>query len=198
MHTPRRSAGWRTSCAVAGTVGRSSSRNWISPSSGASASSSAPVPTTPGSADRTTALRDHDLLARLPEADGERFARRLTRRTYRAGEMVVRRGEIARELFLVTRGQLSVVLDLPSGGSRRLATLSAGMTFGELAFLEGERRTADVRADTATECHVLTATEYTDLGRTDPGLRAALLEGLLRTVGRTARRMTDELAQLAS
>jgi glutaminase len=112
--------------------------------------------------------------------------------------MVVRRGEIARELFLVTRGQLSVVLDLPSGGSRRLATLSAGMTFGELAFMEGERRTADVRADTATECHVLTATEYADLGRTDPGLRAALLEGLLRTVARTARRMTDELAQLAS
>ena len=143
------------------------------------------------------ALRDHDLLTRLSEADGERFTRRLTRRTYRAGEMIVRRGDIARELFLVTRGQLSVVLDLPRGGSRRLATLSAGMTFGELAFLEGERRTADVRSDTATECHVLTAAEYVDLGRTDPGLRAALLEGLLRTVGRTARRMTDELALLA-
>ena len=50
-----------------------------------------------------------------------------------AGTTIVSHGDPADELFLVTSGRLSV---FAPGGDRRLTTLSAGMTFGELAYIE--------------------------------------------------------------
>jgi glutaminase len=122
----------------------------------------------------------------------------LHRRRYAPGSLVVRRGDRADELFVITEGELSVMLDLPDGGSRRLATLSSGMVFGELALLGGERRSADVRADSVVECYSLSAVALERLGASDPALKSVLLENLLRIVGRLARRMTDELALLAA
>ena len=111
---------------------------------------------------------------------------------------MVHAGQPARELFLVSSGTLSVSVPLPDGsGSRRLSTLSAGMVFGELAFLGSERRTADVIADTGVDAWVLDADRFLRLGDEWPALKAAILENLLRIVARTARRMTDEIALLA-
>jgi hypothetical protein len=142
-------------------------------------------------------LREHELLRGLA-ADGlERIQRILERRHFDAGAVAVRRGDVADELFLITQGEMSVTLDLPSGERRRLATLSSGMVFGELAIMNRERRTADVRADSAVECYAISADDLDELGRADPAVKCVLLENLLRVVGRLARRMTDELALLA-
>ena len=59
------------------------------------------------------------------------------------------------------------------------------------------RAPSKVRADTAVDCYVLPADELDRLGDTDPGLKSALLENLLRIVSRLARRMGDELVVLA-
>jgi hypothetical protein len=143
-------------------------------------------------------LRDHELLRGLG-ADGlERVERILERREFAPGELAVRRGDLADELFLITKGELSVTLELTGGERRRLATLSPGMVFGELSIMNRERRTADVRADSAVECYAIGADDLDELGATDPGVKCVLLENLLRVVGRLARRMTDELALLAT
>ncbi|MCY7419879.1 MAG: cyclic nucleotide-binding domain-containing protein, partial [Chloroflexi bacterium] len=119
-------------------------------------------------------------------------------RSWKPRELVVRCGEPARELFLVSSGMLSVSLPLADGaGSRRLATLSSGMVFGELAFLAAERRTADVVADTIVHAWVLDTDQFERLGVESPALKAAILANLLRIVARTARRMTSEIALLA-
>jgi glutaminase len=144
------------------------------------------------------ALEDHEMAAGLSSEDVARLATMLDTCRWQSRELVVRAGQPARELFLVSSGTLSVSVPLPDGaGHRRLSTLSAGMVFGELAFLGSERRTADVVADTVVEAWVLDADRFARLGEEWPALKAAILENLLRIVARTARRMTDEIALLA-
>lgn len=121
----------------------------------------------------------------------------LRRVCYVPGTRIVRRGEAADRLFLIMSGRLSVTIDLPGGGVRRLSTLSGGMVFGELSLIGREARTADVHADTMVECQVLDADAFELLTAAEPALACVLLANLLRAVGRTARRMTGEVALLA-
>jgi len=149
------------------------------------------------SPDASTALREHQLLAGL---DGETVARLtayLEMRRWRPGEVVMRRGERADELYLMTAGRATASVELPVGGRRRLSTVCAGGVLGELAFLGAERRTADVHADSRIEAWVLTRDAFDALGRDDPALKATMLENLLKVVVRLARRMTSEVAALA-
>lgn len=127
----------------------------------------------------------------------QRLWGRMHRVCYAPGTHIVRRGDVAERLFLITSGQLSVTIERP-GGSQRLATLSAGMVFGELSLIGRERRTADVYADTMVECLVLDADEFETMTEDDPALACAVLANLLRIVGRTARRMTNEVALLSA
>jgi hypothetical protein len=142
-------------------------------------------------------LADHDLVQGLDPAAIERLRGFLDCRRWRAGEMVVRRGDPTDELFLLTSGEATASVDLAGGGRRRLSTIGAGSVLGELAFLGGDRRTADVVADAPLEAFVLTRDAFDELGREDAALKAAVLENLLRMVVRVARRMTDEVAALA-
>src|SRR6185312_16267296 len=82
------------------------------------------------------------LLAGLSAKEIEALAALGTTRTYRHGEKIIASGEPATSLFFLRSGVVHVTL--PDGV--RLATLSAGMAFGEMALLESHR-SADVFAD---------------------------------------------------
>jgi SulP family sulfate permease len=99
---------------------------------------------------------------------------------------------------VITGGRLSVRIPVGRDEFRRLATLEAGTLVGELAFLGGERRTADVHADTPVEAWVLRSDAFAALAASDPATTSAFLAVLLRVVAGVARRMTDEVAELAS
>jgi glutaminase len=141
-------------------------------------------------------LVDHELLRGVDAAGLAELRDRLRRVCYVPGARIVRRGESGDRLFLIMSGRLSVTIDIP-GGVRRLSTLSSGMVFGELSLIGRETRTADVHADTVVECLVLEADAFDQLTVEQPSLACVLLANLLRVVGRTARRMTGEVALLA-
>src|SRR3982075_663429 len=68
-------------------------------------------------------------------------------RTYSTGERIIAIGDDTSSLFFLTRGTVKV--QLRSGA--RLATLTAGMVFGEMALLD-VRRSADVVAESPVSC----------------------------------------------
>src|SRR4029077_14756127 len=100
-------------------------------------------------------LADHELLAGLSRAELDRLVADLGWAVAGPGTLLVREGEPASEVFLVMKGTLSVVRQDADGRSHRLTTLSAGGTFGELAFVDRQARAANVRADSAVECRTL-------------------------------------------
>jgi glutaminase len=90
----------------------------------------------------TTELSEQPLLAGLSAKEIEDIASSGTMRSYRSGERIVAAGDPATSVFFLVSGVVHVTL--PDGV--RLATLTAGMAFGEMALLE-THRTADVLAD---------------------------------------------------
>ena len=90
----------------------------------------------------TTELSEQPLLAGLSADELAAVTSLGTTRTYRRGEKIVVAGEPATSLFFLRSGVVHVTL--PDGV--RLATLTAGMAFGEMALLESHR-SADVLAD---------------------------------------------------
>lgn len=90
----------------------------------------------------TTELSEQPLLAGLSTEDLAELDALADVRSYQQGERILTTGEPALSLFFLRSGVVHVTL--PDG--IRLATLTAGMAFGEMALLE-THRSADVFAD---------------------------------------------------
>jgi glutaminase len=91
-----------------------------------------------------TELSEQALLAGLTSEETAALARLGTSRTYQPGQRIIAAEEPASSLYFLQSGEVHV--KLPSG--IRLATLSAGMVFGEMSLLEA-KRSADVLADSS-------------------------------------------------
>jgi glutaminase len=141
-------------------------------------------------------LAEHRLCVGAIAADIAHLDALVERCQFEAGSMIVRRGDAADALYLLMRGEVSVIVELPQGGFKRLATLSPGMSFGESALLAGGVRSADVRADTAVECCTLGAAAFARLERERPSLMIRLMHNLLHSSNDTAVRLTTEVAAL--
>jgi glutaminase len=89
-----------------------------------------------------TELSEQPLLKGLTADELSRLTSLGTVRTYKPGETIIAAAEPATSLFFLKSGVVHVRLP----GGIRLATLTAGMAFGEMALLETQR-SADVVAD---------------------------------------------------
>lgn len=118
------------------------------------------------------------------------------RRTYQPGTTIIRAGDPARELFLLSRGLVSVYLPLENGAQKRLATFSPGMAFGEMAVIDRAPRSATILADTEVSCDLLSLARLTALGVTHPKIKIRLLENLSLDLCRKLRKANREIAQL--
>jgi CRP-like cAMP-binding protein/Zn-dependent protease len=83
----------------------------------------------------------------VPEDALSELAGRVRLRTLSPGQPVVRQGDRPEAFFVVRRGHLQVVEENPDDGTERvLNTLARGDSFGELALVRTEPRSATVRA----------------------------------------------------
>jgi glutaminase len=103
-----------------------------------------------------TDLGAQALLADLPPEHLQEIASLATPKRFQAGQRIIATGDPANSLFFLLSGMVSV--KLPNGV--RLATLTQGMEFGEMALIEGPRH-ADVWADTAVNLLELPLDEFT-------------------------------------
>ena len=95
-----------------------------------------------------------------------------------------------------SRGRSASCGRAPTGTTHRLTTLSAGGTFGELAFVERRSRAADVRADSEVVCRTLPYATIDALAVSDPVLHGKLLRNLLSVVISTLHVVNAEVAHL--
>ena len=98
------------------------------------------------------------------------------------------------ELFFLARGNVSVNITLPSGDAKRLATFSPGMAFGEMAVIDGARRSAIVIADDEVECDLLHVEDFHKLTDTHPRIKIAILTNLGASICGKLRKANHELS----
>ncbi len=148
-------------------------------------------------AEEMLAPEAHPILAGLDDADRRAVLALAATRTYPAGTRVVRVGDTSTELFLVVRGPLSVAIEVPGQGRRRLTTLGPGSAFGETSLLGDGRRGADVDADGPVACLVISRAAFESLAIERPSAAMTILRNLLGTATAATGRLTREMAVLA-
>ena len=113
----------------------------------------------------------------LADADGEfleSVAARLKTEAFDRGQTVVRQGDPGDKMYIIATGRVEVVSQNPQGERSRLAVLSQGEYFGEVALLEGRPRMATVETLTPCRMLVLEVADFEQLLRTLPGMREKL------------------------
>jgi len=86
------------------------------------------------------------LFRELPAADLAAVAAAVKPEEHRRGSYVVREGELGERLYIVLSGRLEVRRDYAPGRSEPVAEMNEGDVFGEIALLEGGRRTRSIRS----------------------------------------------------
>lgn len=146
---------------------------------------------------KSVTLAEHDLCRGLEPEAVILLETLLTSRRYEPGDLIVRKGEPADEIYLLMSGEVSVRIDLPNGQIKRLSTLSPGMAFGEIAVINSSVRSADVHADKRVECYLLSTAAFVELGETHPMIKMTLLQNLLRNFSRMLTMVEREVTALA-
>ncbi len=81
-----------------------------------------------------------------------------------AGELIVKKGDVGREMYILVRGEVEVQDD----AGHVLKTLKDGDFFGEIGVLMSMPRTAHVRAKTGCDLFVLDKADFSRIMRDHP------------------------------
>jgi CRP/FNR family cyclic AMP-dependent transcriptional regulator len=135
------------------------------------------------------------LLPYASEADWAALLAFTDTRHLHAGDVLISAGTAERSLYLVVDGNLEVLLPTGRDRWRRAGTVGKGSVLGELAFLDGDARSAMVRTLGDTTVAELTFDEFDRLRAARPDLAFRVAMDLGRILARRLRR--NEAASLA-
>jgi len=122
----------------------------------------------------------------------------MEKRSYKAGDKIFKRGDTGDELFLIRKGAVRIMLPLSEKQSHHLGTFGRGSFFGEMAFLDGDVRSADAVAFSDTELYLLSRKTFDTVAEEHKKLALHLMEGLASVLASRLRYTNAELRVLES
>lgn len=140
-------------------------------------------------------LSETPLLAGISEADLRWLDERMPACAAAAGDIVIKAGEPGDRLYVLLSGAVEVRVPTEDGGpGRRVQVFFAGMCFGEMGFLDGSPRSADIVAVEPVRYRVLERVLFDSLDNERPRLKIHLLERLAAQLSANLRRSNAEAA----
>jgi CRP/FNR family cyclic AMP-dependent transcriptional regulator len=130
----------------------------------------------------------------MPErspAQWDRLLPFVERDGFRAGDDVIKRGEVDRALYIVVEGSLEARVTEGRAGKGVAVSFPPGSVTGEIGFFDGKPRTATVTAVTDGELLRLSFESFQALAVSEPDLAQAMLLDLGRILA-IRLRQTDE------
>lgn len=138
--------------------------------------------------DAASLLRETELFSGIDAEAAEQLARRTVRKTFRRGQPVFHQGDPGDALYVVADGSVAVVVSNENGDRMVLTTLHPPDVLGELALLDGGRRSASAEAVEETTTLMLARATFLELMKEHP----ALVDSLLRGLGTLVRRLSEQ------
>lgn len=140
--------------------------------------------------DAAALLRGTPLFAGLNDEAAGELAKRLVRRTFKRGQPLFHQGDPGDSLYVLVDGSVAIVVSSENGDRMVLTTLHAPDVLGEIALLDGGRRSASAEAVEGTTALMLSRPAFLDLMKEQPSLADQLLRGL----GALVRRLSEQAA----
>lgn len=123
-------------------------------------------------------IANRDILEKVPLFAGgdpvllNSIVMALNPRVCEPGEFVIRKGEVAQEMYLICRGEVEVL----DNDGQVMATLREGNFFGEIGLLLSQPRTASIRARTLCDLFVLERADFSRILRDHPRLAQSIMQ----------------------
>lgn len=131
------------------------------------------------------------VLAGLGAEHRQRVLGATRRRRFRRGEVVFHHGDPADAFHLVERGRVAVRSTSARGAQLLLSVLGPGRSFGELALVGENGRTATITALEATETLVLHRAQFDHLRLTQPSVDRYLVAALAAQVAALSEQLME-------
>ena len=136
-------------------------------------------------------LERNGLFRGLPTATIERVAGLASRRTYKRDAAVFMRGDPGDALYGVATGRVRISASAPGGKEVFLNVMEPGDSFGEIALLDGQPRTATATTLATTELIIVQRQQFQALLQREPSLAVHLIELLCQRVRWTSEQFED-------
>ena len=140
-------------------------------------------------------LRSVPLFADLEEGELERFSHVAVPRSFPAGTRVFHEGDSSDACYIVSEGNFRVTREHSDGRAITLATLGPGEIFGELAMLDGDKRSASAESITDGTLLALPANDVRSLLARNPEIALKLVAGLVRRLRAANARLSRQSFQ---
>jgi CRP/FNR family transcriptional regulator len=140
-------------------------------------------------------LKSVPLFADLEEGELERFSHVAVPRSFPAGTRVFHEGDSSDACYIVSEGSFRVTREHSDGRAITLATLGPGEIFGELAMLDGDRRSASAESITDGTLLALPANDVRSLLARNPEIALKLVAGLVRRLRAANARLSRQSFQ---
>ena len=147
------------------------------------------------SEDTIALLHRVPVFSTLSRAELEHVAQVTVPRRFEAGEIVFREGDEGSTCYVVRSGRARAVREHPDGRSITLAHFGPGDIFGEMAMLDGERRSATVEATEDTEAIAILSADMHRLLREHADISVKLIAALGQRLRDTNERLTRQSFQ---
>ena len=145
------------------------------------------------------ALSELDLLKGLSADEDYRLIEPIVRPlVFEKGEVIIREGAEAKLFFVVARGTVSVQIRVQgqNGRKKRVASIGPGLSFGEMALLDGGKRSADIVADEKVICYGLAVDQLVELAAEHPNIMITILRNLTRDFSERLRHANEAISAL--
>ena len=142
-------------------------------------------------------LKGVDLFSELSEDQLSQLASLVITNDYGRDETIIlEKDESTRALFLIADGEVKVYVTGTDGKETILTLLSRGDSFGEMSLIDGEPRSASVKAVQPTKVLIIRREHFLELLKTTPELATGLLMQMSRRL-RNANRQIGSLATMS-
>jgi CRP/FNR family transcriptional regulator, cyclic AMP receptor protein len=141
--------------------------------------------------ERTALLAQTELFEGIDAATQLRIAGAIDERVVERGETLFIQDEPGDRMFILAEGAVKLYVSSRHGGVVELVRHHPPAFFGEVALLDGGRRSATAEAVERSTVLVVTRLELLSLLRSEERVAGALLRSLGAIVRRTTRQVTD-------
>ena len=142
------------------------------------------------------AFQEMGIFAGLTKTEYQVLEREVQVFSYQQGDTVLREGDDAILFYVIARGSVSVQISLPDGRRKRVACIGPGLPVGEMALIDGGKRSADVVADEAVICYGFSVDRLRDPANGCEALLSTIMANLARSLSERLRSANQEIRSL--
>jgi CRP-like cAMP-binding protein len=133
------------------------------------------------------------LLAEVPPDQVTELLKLARRRRFSRNEVVFHRDDPGDSLHLINKGRFAVRVMTPLGDTATIAVRGPGDSFGEMALVGGQRRSATVAALEDAETFSIYQREFAQLRRDHPAVSDVLVQFLVSEVRMLNERLLEAM-----